>query len=189
MRPVKRRHHLGQQTSALESREGKRRNPWVHSVLSPAEDDAISFSQEKAKWAVRGERLDEEDILWKQYVVLCDLYKYYLDVAWKVSVWYYATTGVLLTYFFEHIGSEGSEALPLLLIFLSGGSVGFAYLHWRGARHLHSMIRLLEYIALTLHLPGRPHIEFGAAFLLINCFMFTAVSATSLALFLTITFT
>jgi hypothetical protein len=50
------------------------------------------------------------------------------------------------------------------MIFLSGGSVGFAYLHWRGARQLHSMIRLLEYIALTLHLPGRPHIEFGAAF-------------------------
>ena len=73
--------------------------------------------------------------------------------------------------------------MPLLLIFLSLASANFAYLHWRGARHLHDMVPMFEYIALSLHLPGRPHIEFAAAFVLINCFMFTAMSVASLALF------
>jgi hypothetical protein len=164
----------------------KREEGWVHRVLTPAEDDAGSFSPEEGHWAASGEVLNEHDRLWMQYVVLVDLYKFYLEVAWKVSVWYYATTGVVLAYFFEHIGDQGSEALPLLLIFLSGASAGFAYLHWRGARHLHSMIQLLEYIAESLHLPGRPHIEFAAAFLLINCFMFAAVCVASLVLFLSV---
>jgi hypothetical protein len=41
----------------------------------------------------------------------------------------------------------------------------------------------MEFIAVSLRLPGRPHIEFAASFLLINSFMFTAVGLASGVLF------
>jgi hypothetical protein len=158
---------------------------WLRSVLTLPEENSHSFKNED-RWAATSDVLNEDNPLWRQYVVLVDLYKFYIEVAWRVSVWYYAITALVLAYFFDHIGDQGSEALPLILVFLAAMSAGFAYLHWRGARHLHSMIGLLEYIAQSLRLPGRPHIEFAAAFLLINCFMFAAVCVASLVLFLSV---
>lgn len=127
---------------------------WVRRTLSPTEDDARSMSELTGDWATPGQALDERDRLWQQYVVLVDLYKYYLDMVWKVAVWYYATTGAILAYFFSHIGDQGGGVLALLLVFISLVSANFAYLHWRGARHLYDMLPMLEYIALSLHLPG-----------------------------------
>ena len=160
-----------------------RRGAWIGAVLSPREDNNASFRNEGGQWALPGKPIGDDDRLWRQYLVLVDLCKFYLEITWKVAVWYYATTGAILTYFFSHIGGPDARPLLFVLLFLSFASLGFGYLHFRGARHMHEVLPWLEYIALSLHIPGRPHVEFIAAFLLINSVLYTAVAAASSILF------
>jgi len=56
----------------------------------------------------------DNDILWKQYALHVDLYKFYLDLAIKVNVFYYAITGAILTYYFQHT-TDGVARFALLL--------------------------------------------------------------------------
>ena len=153
----------------------------MRDAFSRAEDHAASFLPDN--WAKEGDPDDGKDRLWKQYGVLVDLYKYYLDVAWKAAVWYYATTGVVLAYYFENYDAEEDGLLPFLLLFVGSMSLGFAYLAWRGARNLSGIPPLLEHIARNLRIPGRPHVEFAVVFLLMNSGMFVSVGLGSLGLF------
>jgi hypothetical protein len=157
---------------------------WVGAVLSPSEDNNASFRNEGGgRWASPGDPIADDDRLWRQYLVLVDLCKFYLETALKAAVWYFATTGAILTYFFSH--NAGPDARPLLfvLLFLSFASLGFGYLHFRGARHMHEVLPWLEYIALSLRIPGRPHVEFIAAFLLIDSILYAGVAAACSTLF------
>jgi hypothetical protein len=115
-----------------------------------------------------GDPIAEDDRLWRQYLVLVELYKFYLEIALKAAVWYFATAGTILTYFFRHIAGPDARPLLFVLLFLSFASLGFGYLHFRGAHHMHEVLPWLEYIASSLRIPGRPHVEFIAAFLLID---------------------
>jgi hypothetical protein len=151
-------------------------------AFSPDEEDARSFSEQN-HWAIEGQRVDPDDRLWKQYVVMVDLYKYYLDAAWKAITWYYAATGAALSFYFNRDEAERRMLSPLL-IFILMISLGFAYLLWRGARNLSSVPHVLEYIARTLRLPGRPHVEFGIVFLILNAAMQITIAIGSLATFL-----
>jgi hypothetical protein len=158
------------------------RDHWVRRAFSHREDIARSFV-DREHWADADETLDANNSLWKQYAILVDLYKYYLEIAWKVAVWYYATTGAVLAFYFNNVSIGGSTPLPYLLLFLAAISVGFAYLHLRGARNLNELPHLLEYIARTLRIPGRPHVEFAIVFLLMNCAMFMFVALGCLIAF------
>jgi hypothetical protein len=159
-----------------------RSDGWVRRAFSPGEDDARSFS-ERNQWAREGQRIDPDDRLWKQYLAMIDLYKYYLDAAWKAAIWYYAATGAALSFFFNKDEAERRMLSPVL-IFILLISLGFAYLLWRGARNLSSVPRVLEYIACTLRLPGRPHVEFGVVFLILNAAMQIVIAVGSLVAFL-----
>jgi hypothetical protein len=167
-------------TAKASRRHGARR--WELEALTPGESNGNSFAVEKA-WASATVKIDEHNLLWKQYAVLVDLYKYYLELAWKVSVWYYATSGAILTYFFANVGQPGKSVLPYLLWFYGAASLGFGYLSWRGGGHLFGMIKLFESIAERLGLPGRPHVEFACVFLLISGVMFAALGVAGIALF------
>ena len=129
---------------------------WIGAVISPREDNNASFRNEGGRWALPGKPIADDDRLWRQYLVLVELCKFYLEITWKVAVWYYATTGAILTYFFSHIAGPDARPLLFVLLFLSFASLGFGYLHFRGARHMHEVLPWLEYIALSLHIPGRP---------------------------------
>jgi hypothetical protein len=48
---------------------------------------------------------------------------------------------------------------------------------------MHEILPWLEYIALSLRIPGRPHVEFIAAFLLIDSILYIGVAAASFTLF------
>jgi hypothetical protein len=156
---------------------------WIGAVLSPREGNNASFRNDGEQWALPGEPIAEDDRLWRQYLVMVDLYKFYLEITWKVAVWYFATTGAILTYFFGHIAGPDARPLLFVLHFLSFASLAFAYLHFRGARHMHEVLPWLEYIALSLRIPGRPHVEFIAAFMLINSILYTAVGVACSVLF------
>jgi hypothetical protein len=111
-------------------------------------------------WAARGEEIDDANTLWRQYVILVDLYRYYIDLVWKVSIWYYTAMGVSLAYLFTHLNGKNQAYLPLLLFFLSALSIGVALIFSRVIYFVSQMEQWLEYIAVSLRLPGRPHIEF-----------------------------
>jgi len=157
---------------------------WLLKAFTFVEDDGSSFKVET--WA------DESDPqlgpvgnrLWAQYAVLVDLYKHYLDVAWKASVWYYAITSAILTYYLSHISDQLPGPLPLVLIFLFMVSAGLALLHFKAASNLSSLRDLLEGIALRLRLPGRPHVEFAVDFVLLNAVLMALVGVGALGLFL-----
>jgi hypothetical protein len=99
---------------------------WMRHAFSPTEDFAGSF--EPQTWAGEGDPLDADDRLWKQYIVLVELYKYYVDIAWKAAVWYYATTGAILAFYLDKLDAEDRTIAPLLLIFVAVMSFGFSFL-------------------------------------------------------------
>ncbi len=125
---------------------------------SPFEASTLS-SHDPNEWAAGGEEINDSNILWRQYIIFVDLYRYYIDLVWKVSIWYYTGTGVSLAYFFAHLNASNHGYLPLLLLFLGAMSAGVALIYARAISYLSEMERWLEYIAVSLHLPGRPHVE------------------------------
>jgi len=75
-----------------------------------------------------GDAMPDKDILWKQYAQNVDLYKFYLDLAVKINVFYYAVTGAILTYYFQHSSDRLSRfALLLPIVFSLAISGIFGY--------------------------------------------------------------
>ena len=63
------------------------------------------------------------DILWKQYALHVDLYKFYLDLVVKINAFYYVITGSILTYYFQHT-TDGLARCALLLPMLFSFGIG-----------------------------------------------------------------
>src|SRR5688572_6224189 len=89
---------------------------------------------------------DPDNLLWKQYLVYVDLFKFYVDVTWKATTWFYAITGAILVDYFDHISDENlflryALLLPILL------SVGFSLIYGRGLRETFELENDLEYKA------------------------------------------
>jgi len=166
---------------------------WLRRVLTPREEPPVPFdpmyappSFNPATWATARAAVREHGVLWSQYTVLVELYRYYLDIAWKSSVWFYAVTGAILVYYFDNVGSgAASEYLPLLVWFAATVSAAFTVMFISAAPQLLQLGDWMEYIAGKLHLPGRPHAEFAARFVLFNGTMYGLVSLALVYLALT----
>jgi hypothetical protein len=130
---------------------------------SPHETPKLS-SYDPSGWAARGEEINESNILWRQYLMFVELYRYYIDLVWKASIWYYTAMGVSLAYFFAHLNARNHGYLPLLLVFLGAMSVGMSLIYARVVHYVGQMESWLDYIAVSLRLPGRPHVEFIRSF-------------------------
>jgi hypothetical protein len=75
----------------------------------------------------------EREILWRQYQLHIDLYKFYLDLTVKVVVFYYAVTGGILSFVFTRrdvLIAKWAVALPCIL------SLALALLFLYGAKLL-----------------------------------------------------
>ena len=105
-------------------------------------------------WAAASEEISDHNLLWRQYVLFVDLYRYYIDLAWKTSIWFYAATGVSLAYFVTHFNSRNHGYLPLLLLFLGAMGIGVLLIFSRVIHYVTQMEKWLEYIAVSLKLPG-----------------------------------
>ena len=119
-----------------------------------------SSSLDPRSWAAKGDEVSDGNVLWRQYLILVDLYRYYIDLVWKVAIWYYTALGLSLAYLLSHLNGSNHGYLPLLLLFLSALSVGVALILGRAVFYVNKMEQWLEYIAVSLGLPGRPHVEF-----------------------------
>jgi hypothetical protein len=127
-------------------------------------------------WADSEALVDEHSLLWKQYVVYVDLFRFYVDIAWRGCVWFYAVTGVLLAFYFDRIGQD-RPYLAFSLLLPVAFSAGFCVLYRRGARQLADLRIKLDYIRDQLNLPGRPHVEFLYDFLRLAGILFALVGA------------
>ena len=73
----------------------------------------------------------ESGMLWNQYILWIDLYKYYLDSAFKANVFFYAITGGILTFYFSNPQKQYLKYALLLPTLMSGS---FLYIAIYGIR-------------------------------------------------------
>ena len=62
-----------------------------------ADEEEIDGPSRVPARAPAGERTTtggNDNLLWRQYVLLVDLYRYFIDLVWKVSIWFYTAAGV-----------------------------------------------------------------------------------------------
>ena len=72
-----------------------------------------------------------QEMLWREYQMSVDLYKFYLELVTKMLVWYYAITGGILSFYFT------DKTLPFArwaLLLPTGVSVALVLLFVWGAR-------------------------------------------------------
>ncbi len=79
--------------------------------------------------------MPDPEILWRQYAQNVDLYKFYLELVTKVTAFYYAVTGAILAYYFQH----STEPLSRFAVLLPSGSFSSGLRsasasHWCGPR-------------------------------------------------------
>ena len=66
----------------------------------------------------------EKEILWKQFVVYVDLYKFYMDLTIKINLFYYGITGAIVSFYFAHPQTlliRYALCLPVLMGFAFSG--------------------------------------------------------------------
>ncbi len=125
-------------------------------------------------WATKSQNLEDNNLLWKQYNVYTDLFKFYVNVTWQVITWFYAITGAILVYYFDHI--KNNSYLRYALVLPAILSFGFYQIFSFGARQNQDLIRWLNYIRAQLSLPGRPHVEVLNHFLDLSSKLFLIVA-------------
>jgi hypothetical protein len=136
-----------------------------------------------SSWAGSDALVDADSVLWKQYLVYVDLFKLYVDSAWRPCVWFYAITGVLLSFYVDHESSDQSY-LPYALLLPILFSIGFCFVYFRGAKQVEDLRVKLDYIQEHLGLPGRPHVEFLSDFLRLAGVLFGLVGVALVVVFI-----
>src|SRR5689334_6427872 len=66
----------------------------------------------------------DRELLWRQYNLHIDLYKYYFDLIIKTNTFFYAITGSILTFYFANLSNEFMKYSLLLPIIMSIGLAG-----------------------------------------------------------------
>jgi hypothetical protein len=133
-------------------------------------------------WADASAEVNDGNLLWKQYQIYVELYRFYVKIAWRTAVWYYTATGIVLVYYFDRLG-QSNRYLPFALLFVAAMGFGLATLQFRGSRQLSDLAGWLEYIREQLGLPGRPHVEVVQDFLRLSGVLFAVISVVFLLVF------
>jgi phage tail protein X len=107
----------------------------------------------------------DRETLWKQYALHVDLYKFYCDAVVKITVFYYAITGAIISFYFTRteVGlAKWGLVLPSAL------SVGLAVLFVYGTRLL--VITRNDVFAIRNQLGLKVAADFGVFGLLLYLF-------------------
>ena len=114
------------------------------------------------------------DLLWKQFALNVDLYKFYLELVIKINVFYYAITGGILSYYFQH-RTDGVARYALLLPVLFSFGLGTTFLY--GATLVPVVRRELFVIRDRLKLDTAPELMVLIVFLVITGIVLLAVGS------------
>lgn len=121
-----------------------------------------------------------EDLLWKQYALHVDLYKHYLEQIQKFSVFYYAVTGAIISFYFTRSDLpivKYALLLPILMSLVFGVLFGF------GAFLLQITRKEVSTIIVKLNLDTYPEINVLAAFLVLSGLLMLTVAGVLLWFF------
>ncbi len=138
-------------------------------------------SDKEESWAKKPDNLDPDNLLWKQYNTYVDVFKFYINVTWQVITWFYAITGAILVYYFDH--AKDNSYLRYALVLPAILSFGFYQIFDFGAQQNKDLVRWLNYIRDQLNLPGRPHVEVLGKFLELSSKLFLLVSLGLVVIF------
>ncbi len=113
----------------IKNERGEKRSLLLKELLEKEEQIINGQPEEKDKYLslVKQKYLTEEEnptrreMLWRQYNLYTDLYKYYFDIALKANGFFYLVTGGILTYFLTHTNEPYIRLSLLLPIILSIG--------------------------------------------------------------------
>lgn len=108
------------------------------------------------------EREVDSDVLWKQYNMLVDLYKFYLEIALKANLFFYVITGGILTFYFSH---TQTPLIRLSLVFPIILSLGLAGIFLYGAGLVGYIRNEIFRIRDLLNLEVAPDVHVLAVFL------------------------
>jgi len=117
----------------------------------------------ESSWAKKSDSLEDDNLLWRQYNVYTDLFKFYVNTTWQVVTWFYAITGAILVYYFDN--APKNSYLRYALVLPAVLSFGFSRIFAVGALQNKDLANWFDYIRSQLDLPGRPHVEILHLFL------------------------
>jgi hypothetical protein len=126
-----------------------------------------------------GDELSERELLWRQYNLHVDLYKFYLDIALKLNAFFYLVTGGILTFYFANSNEpliRYSLLLPIILSVAFGGVFIYSSI-------LMSVIRTdIFQIRDKLNLDVSPDVRVLSVLLRVFAIIFLAVAASMILL-------
>ena len=122
-------------------------------------------SETRSSWADGRALIDPDNLLWKQFTIYVDLFKFYVGITWKSTTWFYAITGAILVYYFDSANSSNpllkySLLLPIVLSF------ALCAIYFLGAYQTKELEQRLSYIREQLRLVGSPHVNVLRFFLI-----------------------
>jgi hypothetical protein len=123
---------------------------------------------------VRGQYVEDRELLWRQYNQAVELYKFYLDLVIKLNVFYYAVTGAILSFVVGHLNEPNYKYAVLLPLLMS---VGLAIVSFYAAGLVPMLRREIQACSGALALKTYPEVRPLIALLIIFGVMFLAVVA------------
>ena len=151
----------------------------VEEILSEYKDLAREDIQACLLFASADIKLDK-DLLWKQYGLHVDLYKHYLDLVLKFNIFYYASTGAILSFYFSKTDVNLIK-YSLLFPVLSSCCFGFLFLY--GATQLKVTRQEMFDIRDKLDLDTAPEFNVLSVLLLVSALLMFGVAIVILVLF------
>ena len=128
------------------------------------------------------DKLDPKELLWRQYQLQIDLYKFYFELTVKFTAFYFAVTGAILSFYFSKIDVgliRFSLDFPILM------SVGFGGIYLFGARLLGVTRQDIFDLRDKLDLDVAPDAAVLTVFLLVNAILMIIVALVLAYLFFT----
>ena len=125
--------------------------------------------------------MKDKELLWKQYNLYVELYKHYLELIIKFSVFYYAVTGAILSFYFS---KEDVSVIKYSLLFPFFMSLGFGVFFIYSARLVHVVRDDLFAIRDALELNSAPEMKVLIVLLYLSAILFFRVTVITLILFL-----
>lgn len=130
--------------------------------------------------------INSDDKLWKEYEIYIDIFKYYLDLLLKFNIFYYASTGAILSFFFTQTEKrfvEYSLIFPILV------STAFGILFLYGASQFETIQKNISEVRDQLKLNTRREFDVFIVLLNASALFMIGIAVVIFVLFLLTIFT
>lgn len=115
--------------------------------------------------SMREEETRHYKTMWDQYNTHIELFKFFTNTSWQMFTWFYAITGAILLFYFNH--TESNLLLRYVLVLPGILSFSFYKICELGIKKNKEYIEWTIDICNNLNLKSRPHVELLGEILLI----------------------